>query len=150
MSPPEAERSPKPVRPTIPSDMLQFNRALIAEFRANGGRLSGPMAGRTLLLLTTTGARSGEPRTAVLGFGRDGDHYLVVASNNGAPTHPAWYLNLQADPLATVELGADRFQVRARTAGGEERGRLGDRIAWFESQQQLTSREIPLVILEPA
>jgi len=68
---------------SIPQDMKAFNRALIEEFRANRGTLSGPMAGRTVLLLTTTGARSGQPRTAVLGFGRHDERYVVIASNNG-------------------------------------------------------------------
>ncbi len=90
-------------RPVIPQDMKAFNRAIVQEWRANAGRLSGPMAGRNLILLTTTGARSGQPGTVVLGFGRNGDNLVAIASNNGAPAHPAWYLNLLADPVATVE-----------------------------------------------
>lgn len=135
-------------RPVIPQDMKAFNRAIVQEWRANAGRLSGPMAGRNLILLTTTGARSGQPRTIVVGFGRNGDNLVAIASNNGAPAHPAWYLNLLADPVATVELGADKFDVRARPARPDEREELAKAVPYLESQQQLTEREIPLVILE--
>lgn len=128
--------------------MKAFNRALIQEWRANNGALSGRMAGRNLILLTTTGVRSGEPRTVVLGFGRHGDKVVAIASNNGAPTDPAWYLNLLAQPSATVELASDRFEVRARTARPEEREELAKVVPYLESQQQLTKREIPIVVLE--
>jgi len=135
-------------RPAIPQDMKAFNRAIVQEWRANAGWLSGPMAGRNLILLTTTGARSGQPRTIVVGFGRNGDNLVAIASNNGAPAHPAWYLNLLADPVATVELGADKFDIRARPARPDEREELAKAVPYLESQQQLTEREIPLVILE--
>jgi deazaflavin-dependent oxidoreductase (nitroreductase family) len=128
--------------------MKAFNRALIEEWRANNGKLSGRMAGRNLILLTTTGARSGEPRTAVLAFGRHGDSIIAIASNNGAPTHPAWYVNLRKRPTATVELGPDKFEVRARTARPEERESLAKVVPYLERQQQLTERQIPIVILE--
>lgn len=127
--------------------MLAFNRKLIEEFRANRGRLSGNMAGRSLMLLTTTGARSGEPRTAVMGYRKDGDRYVVIASGNGAPSHPAWYRNLQANPIATVEVGPEKFEVQASTAGPEERGQLAMLIPYLESQQKLTTRQIPIVVL---
>lgn len=138
----------KPQRPAIPPDMKAFNRALIEEWRANSGRLSGRMAGRRLILLTTTGARSGEPRTAVLAYGRHGDNIVAIASNNGAAAHPAWYRNLLKRPRATVELGPDKFEVRARTARAEERATLATAVPYLESQQQLTEREIPIVVLE--
>lgn len=128
--------------------MKAFNRALIAEHRTNAGKLSGPMAGRSVLLLTTTGARSGQPRTTVVGYGRAGEKYVVIASNNGAPAHPAWYLNRLANPVATAEVGPERFEVRASTAAPDERDGLGTAVPYLESQQKLTSREIPLVILE--
>jgi deazaflavin-dependent oxidoreductase (nitroreductase family) len=128
--------------------MKAFNRALIDEWRAHDGQLSGRMAGRNLILLTTTGARSGEPRTVVLAFGRHGGDIVAIASNNGAASHPAWYLNLLERPAATVELGPDRFDVRARTAKPEERAALGRAVPYLESQQQLTEREIPIVVLE--
>ena len=132
----------------IPTDIRAFNRKLIEEFRANRGQLSGPMAGRTLMLLTTTGAKSGKERTAVLGFGKDGDRYVVIASGNGAPSHPGWYQNLQARPIATVEVGPDKFKVRARTAAPEEREQLKRFVPYIEQQQTLTTREIPIVVLD--
>ena len=144
----ESKDAAKPQRPAIPQDMKAFNRALIEDWRANNGKLSGRMAGRNLILLTTTGARSGERRTAVLGFGRHGDRIVAIASNNGAPVHPAWYRNLLAHPRATVELGPDTFEVRARTAAPEEREALGKAVPYLESQQRLTEREIPIVVLE--
>ena len=118
--------------------MIAFNRKVIEEFRANRGQLSGPMKGRSLMLLTTTGAKSG----------KDGDHVVVIASGNGAPSHPAWYLNLQARPIATVEVGADKFKVRARTAAPDEREHLKQMIPYLEQQQSLTTREIPIVVLD--
>src|SRR4029077_11035827 len=106
------------------------------------------MEGRTVLLLTTTGRRSGQPRTIVLGYGRTGDRLGVVASNNGAPSDPDWYLNLLADPTATVELGPDKFRVRAATAGPGEREELAKVLPYLEGQQKLTPREIPIVALD--
>src|SRR5438445_13661433 len=91
----------------IPTDMLAFNRALIEEFRANRGQLSGRMAKSSVLLLTTIGARSGQLRTTVVGYGKAGDDYVVIASANAAPEDPAWYRNLQANPTATLEVGAE-------------------------------------------
>jgi len=128
--------------------MKAFNRDLIEEWRANDGQLSGRMAGRNLILLTTIGVRSGEPRTVVLGFGRHGDSIVAIASNNGAPSDQAWYHNLLGRPTATVELGPDRFEVRWRTARPEERSELAKTVPYLESQQQLTEREIPIVVLE--
>src|SRR5207244_10696594 len=98
---PSAQR-PGPVQ--IPSDMKAFNRKLIEEFRANGGQLSGQMAGRKLLVLTTTGAKSGQPRSIALGFGRDGDRYVPSASAAGAPTHPRTRLNRRAPAAAAAEM----------------------------------------------
>ncbi len=132
----------------IPPDMKAFNRALIEEWRANDGRLSGRMAKSQLILLTTTGAKSGQPHTAVMGYVRHGDRLLAIASNNGAPRHPDWYFNLLAAPTATVELGSEMFDVRVRTARQDEREELGQLIPYFASQQKLTEREIPIVVLE--
>jgi deazaflavin-dependent oxidoreductase (nitroreductase family) len=141
---PTPRKSPVP----IPADMNAFNRQVIENFRANRGQLTGPLAGRTLMLLTTTGAKSGKERTAVLGFGKDGDRYVVIASGNGAPSHPSWYVNLQARPIATVEVGPDKFKARARTASPEERKQLKRLVPYIEQQQTLTEREIPIVVLE--
>jgi deazaflavin-dependent oxidoreductase (nitroreductase family) len=142
------EQPPRTARPQIPSDMNAFNRKVIEDFRANHGKLTGPLAGRTLILLTTTGANSGKERTAVLGFGKDGDRYVVIASGNGAPSHPGWYQNLLARPIATIEAGPDKFKVRARTAGPEEREKLKPLVPYIEQQQTLTTREIPIVVFE--
>src|ERR1700674_2117964 len=132
------------IRPQIPSDMRAFNKKIVEEFRANRGQLSGPMAGRQLMLLTTTGAKSAEERTVVLGFRPDGDRYVAIASNNGNDGAPAWY----GKPVATVEIGPDKFQVRASVAGADERSRLAPRIEYLAAQQALTSREIPIVVFE--
>src|SRR2546429_8680977 len=107
----EEQSTPRRPPGQIPTDIKAFNRELIEEFRANRGQLSGQMAGRKLLVLTTTGAKSGQPRSIVLGFGRDGDHYVAIASGNGAPTHPSWYLNLQANSAATVEGGPEKLAM---------------------------------------
>jgi deazaflavin-dependent oxidoreductase (nitroreductase family) len=135
-------------KPAIPPDMKAFNRALIEEWRANGGRLSGRMAQAQLILLTTIGARSGEPHTVVIGYRPHGDELVSIASGNGAQHDPAWYRNLLANPTATVELGPDKFEVRARTAKPEERAEYGSLVEYLERQQKLTEREIPIVILE--
>jgi deazaflavin-dependent oxidoreductase (nitroreductase family) len=132
----------------MPTDMNAFNRQLIEEFRANRGQLSGPMAGRELMLLTTTGAKSGKERTTVIGYRKDGERLVAIASGNGAPSHPAWYLNLQARPIATAEVGPDKFKVRARTSRPEERERLSRLVPYLEAQQKLTTREIPIVVFE--
>lgn len=132
-------------------NMRDFNAALIAEFRANDGKLSGRMANSHILLLTTTGAKSGQRRTTPLGYGKDGDSYVVVAANAGASAHPDWYYNLLANPDVTVEVPGGRFAARASIAEGAERERLVANAAaivpWFAAQQEKTSRQIPFVIL---
>ena len=145
MSEPQSEPRKAPV---IPADMKAFNARLIAEFRANHGQFSGDMAGRSILILTTTGARSGEPRSIVIGYGRHGDRLVVLASDNGAPKAPAWYHNLLAHPTATIELGPERFEVRATIAGPDEREELAKAVPYLGQQQSLTKREIPIVVFE--
>jgi len=131
--------------------MKAFNAKLIADFRANHGQFTGDMAGRGLLILTTTGARSGEPRSVVLGYGRHGDKLVVIGSNNGAPKAPTWYHNLLAKPTATIELaGPERFEVRATTARPEERDELAKALPYLGQQQSLTTRELPIVVFERA
>ena len=135
--------------PAVPSDMKAFNQKVIEDFRANKGKLTGPLAGRTLMLLTTTGSRSGQPKTVVLGFGKvDDNHYVVVASGNGAKDHPLWYRNLLAQPTVTVEVGPEKFNARARTGRPDEKERYTPLVPYIKSEQQKTSREIPLVVLE--
>lgn len=137
---------------TDPVAQQQFNQLLIPQFRASGGRLGGQFAEVPVLLLNTVGAKSGAPRTAPVSYVQDGDRYLIVASKAGAPTNPAWYHNLVAAPTATVELGADTFEVRARVAEGEERDRLFQKVAsqlpLFGHYQQKTARRIPVVVLQ--
>ncbi len=129
--------------------MKAFNDQLIAEFRANHGELSGPMGGRQLLLLTTKGAKSRLQRTTVIGYRRAGDRYIAIASNNGNDVAPLWFRNLLADPVATIEVGPDKIKVKARVAAPQERPELAKLIDYLERQQALTSREIPIVVLEP-
>lgn len=139
---------------SIPSDMRSFNRALVEEYRASGGKLSGRMANSRLVLLTTTGAKSGQPHTTPLGYGVDGERLIVIASNNAAERHPAWYYNILANPDVTVELGGERYTARATVYENAARAAIlelaRERVAFFESQQAQTNREIPIVILERA
>jgi deazaflavin-dependent oxidoreductase (nitroreductase family) len=134
---------------TSPSD---FNQALIEEFRANDGKVTGVFAGRPLVLLTTTGAKSGQPRVSPLVYTTDGDHIVIIASKGGAPTNPDWYRNIVANPVVTVELPGETFQARATVAEGEERERLYNAQAAlmpaFAEYQQKTTRQIPVVVLE--
>ena len=133
----------------IPDDMKAFNRKVIDDFRANG-KFTGPMAGRQLMLLTTKGATTGQDRTVVIGYRPAGSAMVIIASANGAAEHPAWYRNLLSNPQATVEVdGRQRFEVRARTAEGEERERLGALVDYFPGEQGKTARRIPVVVLEP-
>ena len=135
--------------------MLDWNRAMIDEFRAKNGKGVGQFGDR-LLLLTTTGARSGAKRTTPLMYHRDGKRYVVVASKAGAPDNPAWYHNLKAQPMASVEVatasGTETFQVRADEVQGEERERIwAERVAiapGFQEYQRRTSRRIPVIVLE--
>ncbi|MGW0365199.1 nitroreductase/quinone reductase family protein [Streptomyces sp. NPDC002990] len=135
----------------MPTD---FNQSVIEEFRANGGKVGGPFEGGDLLLLTTTGAKSGEARTVPLGYVRHGDLLLIVGSNLGAPHHPDWYHNLMARPLVRVELGTEEFEAIAVPAEGERRDRLFAHVVSVEPgygvYQESTSRVLPVVVLESA
>ena len=121
---------------------------------ASGGQDGHIWEGVPTLLLTTTGRRSGEARTTPLIYGRDGERYLIVASRGGAPSHPAWYDNLSAQPEVQVQVMADRFKARARTASAAERAALWKTMAaiWppYDEYQARTARQIPVVILERA
>ena len=133
---------------------VSFNDDLIAHFREHRGVITeGPFTGRDILLLTTVGAKTGQPRTHPLVYTRDGDRYVVIASKGGAPTHPAWYHNLRANPEVTVEVGPDTFTALATPiAGGPERRRLYDQHAainpGFKDYEQRTSRVIPAILLD--
>src|SRR5689334_788495 len=141
---------------TSPSN--EINRDVVEQFRANNGKISsGMFKGARLLLLTTTGARSGKERINPLAFTRDGDNYVIIASKGGSPTHPDWYRNILANPEVGVEVatqsGVDQFRAQARIAEGSERQRLYDAQARvmpnFAEYQKKTDREIPVVVLEP-
>ena len=122
-------------------------------YRATGGKVAGRLLGRPVLLLTTTGRKSGEARTVPLLYLRDGENLVVVASNGGTAEDPAWWLNLRADPEATVEAGGRKTRVRAEEVGGEEKGRLWERLLEmygpYARYQERTDREIPVVVLRP-
>jgi F420H(2)-dependent quinone reductase len=122
-------------------------------YRLTGGKVGGRIGKAPVLLLTTTGRKSGQPRTQPLLYTRAGDRYAVIASKGGAPQHPLWYLNLQANPRAEVRVGRETRQVRARDAQGEERERLwralADLNSGYDRYAQKTSRRIPVVVLEP-
>ena len=113
----------------------------------------GPMAGSPLLVLMSTGAKSGLPRRAILTFTRDGDDYMVAGTKNGAPTDPAWVANVRAHPIVTVEAGGRAFSARAAIATGPERDRLWDGhvtvLPAFAEYPKVTSRVIPMVRLAP-
>jgi deazaflavin-dependent oxidoreductase (nitroreductase family) len=133
-------------------NMREYNRRLIAEYRENGGKLSGQLANSQILLLITTGAQSGQERVTPMGYRLDGDRIVVIAANAGAHKHPDWYHNLLAHPAVTVEIGAERFAARAITANASERERLieANVVPYFPAQQEKTSREIPFVFLDRA
>ncbi|MEU9674147.1 nitroreductase/quinone reductase family protein [Streptomyces parvus] len=129
-----------------------FQQSVITEFRANAGKVGGPFEGTDLLLLTTTGARSGKPHTTPLGHVRDGRRLLVVASNLGAPVHPDWYRNLLAHPTVRVELGDEEFESLAVPAEGARRDELFARVVaeapGYAEYQDATERVLPVVVLE--
>lgn len=130
-------------------------KAHVALYRASGGRLGGQLRkGAPVLLLTTTGRKTGRQRTTPLLYVEEADRSVVVASAGGAPSHPAWYLNLRSNPTATIQVGSRKLAVTAETAGPEERARLWPRLTqmWpqYDDYQAKTRREIPVVILTPS
>jgi len=134
------------------AELDEFNRRVIDEFRSNAGKVGGMFANAPMLLLTTTGAKSGKSYTNPLVYSRDGDRIVVIASKAGAPTNPAWYYNLVAHPTATIELGTDQFQVRARVVTGDERERLfkqqAAQMPMFDEYRKRTTRQIPVIVFE--
>ncbi len=131
--------------------MSDWNAGIIKEFRANEGRVGGQFEGAPLLLLTTRGRKSGQPRTSPMMYLADGDRLLVFASKGGAPANPDWYGNLVADPKVTVEVGVEKFEARAVVLDGEERDRhyaeQARRYPGFTEYQARTDRVIPVVAL---
>jgi deazaflavin-dependent oxidoreductase (nitroreductase family) len=137
--------------PKTAEEWRAFNRTVIADFRRHGGHLS---TGRhPVILVTTTGAITGEPRVVPLNFSTDGERLVVIASNGGSPEHPAWYRNLAVNPIVTIEHDGDTFQARAVTAEEPERTRLFDAQAAVMSffagyRRNVKARQIPVVIFE--
>jgi deazaflavin-dependent oxidoreductase (nitroreductase family) len=133
------------------AEMSDFNRKVIEEFRANEGKVGGPFEGAPVLLLTSTGAKSGEQRTTPVVYQPDGDRMVIFASKAGAPENPAWFHNLRANSAATVEVGTAKVEVEAVVTEGEERERLFSKqkelMPQFADYEQKTSRTIPVVSL---
>jgi deazaflavin-dependent oxidoreductase (nitroreductase family) len=122
-------------------------------YRATGGKLFGRMGKSPILLLNTVGRKSGKKRTSPLLYVKDGEDFVIIASKGGAPTHPAWFLNLRANPEATVEVGDREVRVRAEEADAEEKARLWQKMVemypTYDDYQTKTKREIPLLVLRP-
>lgn len=133
-------------------DQNDYNRQLIEDFRANRSKPDSPFANRPLLLLTTKGAKSGQPRTAPMMYIPDGNRLLVIASNAGAARHPDWYYNLVAHPEVTVEVKDETYDALATVTEGEERQRLWAKVIaaapFFVEHQAKITREIPVIALE--
>jgi proline iminopeptidase len=132
-----------------------FGEEHVRRYRETGGEVGHTWRkGSKILLLTTKGRKTGEPRTTPLIYESDGDRYVIVASKGGAPQHPGWYRNLAQDPDVEVQVKDDVFRARAQTAEGDERERLWRLAAqqWpdYDAYQQRTDREIPVVVLERA
>ena len=129
-------------------------RAHSSVYRATGGRVGGRVVGSPVLLLVTTGRRTGKERTTPLLYLKDGGNFVIVASNGGTAKAPAWWLNLKARPEAVVEVGGRKLRVGAAEAEGEEKRRLWARLVGmypaYEDYQRKTDREIPVVVLSPA
>jgi deazaflavin-dependent oxidoreductase (nitroreductase family) len=140
------------VSTSVSTSFQDFNRDLIKDIRANGKATSGPFLGREVLVLTTTGAKTGDVRETPLVYTRDGDHHVIIASKGGAPTHPSWYHNLVKHPEVSVEAGGQRFKARAHIAEGDEYERLYNQHAdinpGFHDYRKKTSRKIPVIVLE--
>jgi deazaflavin-dependent oxidoreductase (nitroreductase family) len=141
------EERPKPAR-RLPRWMAEH----LDSYLKTNGAVGHIWRGMPTLLLTTTGRRSGEERILPLLYGRDGNRYVLVASMGGAPDHPAWYKNLVDDPEVRVQVGADRFRARARTANRDERPRLWRLMTklfpTYDKYQAITRREIPVILIE--
>jgi deazaflavin-dependent oxidoreductase (nitroreductase family) len=135
------------------SDPQDWNTKIIDEFRANGGEIGGPFEGAPMLLLHTTGARSGEERVNPMMYQDLGDAVAVFASKAGAPTNPDWYHNLLAHPEVSAEIGTETRRFRARIADGGERERIWSKqkhdYPGFADYEVKTDRQIPVVVLEP-
>lgn len=137
------------------SDWNSTNNDIIEEFRRNGGKVSGYYEGTSLLLLTTTGRKSGQRRTSALAYSNDRDRLILVAANSGANRNPDWYYNIQAHPEVTIEVGNETLPASASILEGEERERflVGAPEAWAEAQKEHSwlpnwpQRAVPVIAL---
>ncbi len=133
------------------ADMNDFNRQVIEEFRANGGKVGGNFEGAQLLLLQTTGAKSGQPRIAPLVYRAEADGLVIAASKAGAPTNPDWFHNIRANPKVHVEVGPEEFDGTARILEGAERDQQWERhkaeLPGFADYEAATDRVIPMVLI---
>jgi deazaflavin-dependent oxidoreductase (nitroreductase family) len=131
---------------------MDFNTRIIEEFRASGGKVVGPAEGFSLLLLHTTGARTGAQRVTPVAYQPLADGWAIFGTHAGAPKHPAWYHNLLAHPETIIEIGTETVPVRARVAAGEEREQIWSRqkafYPSFAKHEVKTTREIPVIVLE--
>ncbi len=132
-------------------DMQEFNKSIIDEFRTNDGVVGGQFAGAPLLLLSTTGAKTGLPRVNPLAYLADGDRHIIIASYAGGPNNPPWYYNLLANPEVSVEVGSERFTARTEVLNEPERtelfARMVEMMPVFSEYQSKTTRVIPVVAL---
>jgi deazaflavin-dependent oxidoreductase (nitroreductase family) len=139
-------------RAVLKKQMEELNTPIIEEFRSRGGKIGGQFTGKNLLLLHTIGAKSHQPRVNPVGYMKDGDAFVIVASKGGAPTNPDWYHNLLAHPEVELEVGTERFRAHATIPEGEERDRLfADFVKQepgFAEYQKNTSRLLPVVLLK--
>jgi deazaflavin-dependent oxidoreductase (nitroreductase family) len=130
----------------------QYMKVAVSLYKVSGGSIGGKMRGAPVLLLTTTGRKTGNPYTTPLIYGKDGDRLVVIASYGGAAQHPGWWRNLLKTPKATVQLGKETFTVTASEATAEERDRLwalmNEIYADYNTYQKKTDRQIPVVVLE--
>ncbi len=138
---------------SVTNERINWNQKIIEEFRANDGNVGGHFEGKTLLLLHTTGAKSGKERVNPVAYVRDGIRYVVIASKSGAPTHPDWYYNILAHPQVTIEVGTETFQAQAEVTEEPERTRLYNKMAEmldsFNDYRRKTDRVIPVIKLTP-
>ena len=136
------------------SERDEWNRKIIEEFRTNAGKVGGPFENVPILLLHHRGAKSGTERINPLAYRRDGDSWVVFASKGGAPDNPDWYHNVKANPDVDIEVGTDTAKARARVATGDERERLWElqkkEFPGFADYEAKTTRQIPVVVLDPA
>ena len=133
--------------------MKRMSNVHVCLYRRSGGQIGKQFLGGDVLMLTVTGRKSGQPRTLPLMYVRDGDNFVIIASNAGLDSHPTWWLNLQANPIAEVQIGSQRWRVKAEQASPEEKARLWLQMAHmypgFDIYQRNTQRDIPLVKLQP-